>query len=120
MPKRSRKKKSKSKKSRKAQYVNSPGWVTYSRCFLITFSFLCIGLSVWGGVEHNNSPLPIWLVYTLIFMFLLGIFALSIALFGSKKIVESVADSSSTHEASILIMILAAPLFFILKAIKRK
>ena len=51
---------------------------------------------------------------------LLGGVLIMVGLLGSRKAAEEWADSSSTHEASIVVMIFVAPLYWLLKKIEKK
>jgi hypothetical protein len=73
---------------------------------------------VFSAQGHDRSGWPAWSYALLGMLVLVGALLLAIGLFGSRKDAEAWADYSSRHEAAILVMILAAPLYFLLKLIE--
>ena len=95
-------------------------WVTYPRCLLLTLGLLFAGLATWGLVSSDDrQSWPGWLWLVVIGFLLLGVLVLAVALFGSRKDAESWADAGTQHEASIVLIIIAAPLYFLLKLFDR-
>ena len=78
-----------------------------------------IGLGLFGRKE-GDEPFPGWLLCLMTLMTILAVLLILVGLFGSRKVVDSWVDSATTHEASILVMIIAAPVYFVLKALERK
>ena len=102
--------------------VDNAGWVSYERSCLLTLGLLFLALPAWIWHEQGERS-PTWSAWawTLLYGFVvLGTVLLMVALFASTKSVEKWADAALTHEASVVVMIIAAPVYFILKAFTRK
>jgi hypothetical protein len=107
------------RRSKRKSQSEAP-WVTYSRCFLLTLGLLFVGLSAWGLLDADDrDSWPAWLQPVMIGMLILGLLVLAVAFFGSRKDAESWANAGSQHEASIILLIIAAPLYFTLKPFDR-
>lgn len=103
--------------------TDDDSWSLYARSFLATLGVLFIALIcfVW---HKQGEQAPGWSTFAWV-LFLgigsLGILLLLIAVFASARSVERWAESASTHEASIVVMIVAAPVYFLCKwLMKRK
>ena len=111
----------KSKRSPKSKRPTGP-WVTYARCFLLTLGGIFTGLAFLGikafSAEKDNPPE--WLPLMLAGLAILGLFTLAVGFFGSRKDAEALADKTSGHEATFVVMFLAAPLYFLLTALEKK
>ncbi len=109
------------KRSPKSKRPTGP-WVTYARCFLLTLGSLFTGLAFLGikafSAEENKPPE--WLPLVLACLAILGLFMLAVGFFGSRKDAEALADETSKHEATFVVMVLAAPLYFLLKAFEKR
>lgn len=97
-------------------------WVTYQRCFLLTMGTLLGGVGLLGftalsRTEAGDGP---WLPLLFGGLLLLGIYQIGIGLFGSRRKATSLYDDSSGSDASLVVMLVAAPLYFVLKAIGKK
>jgi drug/metabolite transporter (DMT)-like permease len=97
-------------------------WMLYGRSFLATLGLLFIALIcfVW---HKQREQAPEWSTFAWV-LFLgigcLGMVLLCVALFASARSVERWAESASTHEASIVVMIVAAPVYFLCKCFMKK
>lgn len=91
--------------------------VTYARCFLLTLGGLFIASGALGftAVSKSEEAVSAWLPWLLGGIFVAGLWLLGTGLFGSRKSAEELADKSSEHEAMLIVMILAAPLYYLLK-----
>ena len=49
-----------------------------------------------------------------------SIILLFVGMFGSNRMVEKWGDSATTHEASIVVIIVAAPIYWLLKIVTGK
>lgn len=97
--------------------------MTYPRCFLLTLGILFSGLSGAGcwSISRAEEPAPEWLPWILAVCGVMGLWSLATGLFGSKKDAEALSDqSSSAHEGILIVLILAAPLYFVLKWIEAR
>lgn len=96
--------------------------MTYPRCFVLTLGSLFAGI---GGLglralfETGAGERP-WLLFLLGGMVLLGLYEVGVGLFGTRRQAESLTASSSHHGASLWVMIVAAPLYFVLKQLGRR
>jgi cytochrome bd-type quinol oxidase subunit 2 len=89
---------------------------TYCRSYLVTFGLLFVALSIliWRRDGAQIALWP-WWGFVLLAVFLLGGIALALfGLFGPSSKMESWADAASTHEASLIIMVLAYPVYLVL------
>ena len=104
------------KKARKSR------WVTYSRCCFLTWGALTISLVplIFYFEGHARADWPGWSYLLLVGILILGCVLLGIGLFTSRKKTDAWMKSSTTHEASFIVMLIAAPLYFLLKAFERK
>ena len=96
-------------------------WVTFERCFLFTAGavFIALALAVWISDEANRSSWPTW-GYAFLLLFVgYGSTLIVVGLTSSSKNAEWWASVSSTHHASLLLALLAAPLYFILRRVER-
>lgn len=96
-------------------------WVTYMRCFNLTLGMLFLGvvLFVHATQGEQKAEWPEWASSLLVVLGLYGAFFLGVGLLGSRKDNESVAEKSGHHEAIFIVMILAAPLYLLLKLFEK-
>ena len=98
------------------------GWVTYPRSFVLTLGGLFLGLVAWvwtkDGERRAEWPLFAWCLF--LGAAALGLVLLVVGFAASNKTVEHWADKGSTHEASIFVMLIAAPVYFFLKLLIRR
>lgn len=70
---------------------------------------------------HQASEWPSWAAPALTLFSLAGLILLAIGLLGSRSDAESVTETvGDAHEGCLFIMILAAPLYYLLKLFTRK
>ncbi len=96
---------------------NSEDWLTYGRCFLITLGILFLALPCWIWCEQGDRSTE-WPSFAWIILYgfiITGGVILLVAFLASRKSVYKWADVTSTHEASVVIMIIAAPIYFVLR-----
>ena len=96
--------------------------MTYARCFLLTLGGIFTGLAFLGVKAFSavkDKP-PEWLPLMLAGLAILGLFTLAVGFFGSRKDAEALADKTSGHEATFVVIFLAAPLYYVLKALEKK
>jgi hypothetical protein len=102
--------------------INSSDWLSYGRSFLMTLGILFLALPCWiwrkQGDRSSEWPSFAWALFYGLVAF--GAVLLIVALLASRKSVDKWADAVSPHEASIVVMIIAAPVYFVLKWFTRK
>lgn len=82
----------------------------FSRSYLVTIGGLCVSLSVLALILIGSIE---WVGLTISFLTLfLGLCCIGIGFCSSSKRAVEWADACSKHEASILIMFLAIPLYY--------
>lgn len=93
----------------------------YCRSYLVTLGLICLALPffVWvrDGAESDSWPTVGWILFFGTPLF--GLVLLLVAAIASPKRIVKWADSASTHEASIFILVLAFPVYLILKLVSR-
>lgn len=103
------------KKRTKAKRI-SPQWVTFPRCFLLTLGMFFVGVSLWAINESKGEEnLPAWVPALLFGMLVLGILLLAVVIIGSRRDAETWMDTASRNDAALIVIIIAAPLYLILK-----
>ena len=100
-------------------------WVTYERCYLITLGVALVSLSVliWVKQGHKASEWPAWAHVLFIAIALLGFIIIAVGLKAKRQTIQNWAEGVSHHEAFIIIMILAFPVYLLcemLSSRKRK
>ncbi|WP_346189608.1 hypothetical protein [Rubritalea halochordaticola] len=96
-------------------------WVTYPRCVVLTLGLWFVGLSGYGLYEcSGGGEVPAWLFAVLWGMMGIGVVMLCVGLLGSGKRSQYWMELAGRHEAAILFLILAAPLYYFLKLFERK
>lgn len=102
--------------------LHSPDWVSYPRAFLLTLSLLFLALPCWVWEKQGDRSSE-WSNFAWVLLYgfaAIGVILLMAALIGPEKWVDKLADAVSTHEASLVVMIIAAPVYFLLKWITRR
>lgn len=92
-------------------------WALYCRSYLLTLGGITVAgvlfviYAATSSVEGLSSG-----GWALVVVFgLLGVTLVTTGIFGSRSMVDRLADWTSGHEISIFLMILAFPLYWILK-----
>ena len=99
-------------------------WVTFPRCFLLTIGAAFIGIPTFVLLEQGEqrADWPVWASLLLGLLGVVGIALFAVGLLGDKKTTERWAnhsDSGAHPEVSILVAVLATPLYFFLKLVER-
>lgn len=99
-------------------------WVTFPRCFLLTLGIAFIGIVTLVFVKQgtDQAEWPVWAFFLMLFLVIVAFILFAIGLLGDKKTTEKWArhsDSGAHPEVSILVAVIAAPLYFFLKLIER-
>ena len=101
---------------------NDSEWVAYPRSFLLTLGLLFVALPCWvwhkQGDRASEWPTFAWALFCGVGV--LGVILLLVGLFASPRAGERWADAASTHEASIVVMIIAAPVHFLFKWMRQR
>jgi hypothetical protein len=78
------------------------------------------GMGFWT-LGRADGPAPQWILLVLGACLMMGLWSLFTGLFGSSKDADVLAEqSSSPHEASLIVIILAAPLYCLLKYLESR
>ena len=97
-------------------------WVSYGRSFLLTLGLLFVGLPCWvwhkQGDRASDWPMFSWVLFWGVGS--MGVILLLVGLLASPRAVEWWADAASKHEASIVVMVIAAPVYFLLRWVTRR
>lgn len=90
--------------------------VTYQRAFLVTLGLLFSGVMVFGAVKEIDSisSWPVWAYFVCPSLFLFGVYLIYCGLVGSHKIVNSLVDRSTRQSESLIVMIVAFPVYMIM------
>ena len=88
----------------------------------MTLGALFLGIVGIAFIAEGGFPedVPWWGYLLMGGLVTLGVILLAIGLFASRKAAEKYANDSSTHAASLIVMALAAPLYWLLKAIEKR
>ncbi len=95
---------------------------TYARAYLATLggSFVALAAYFWTKQIESLRSWPSLAVVVLVALVLLGAYLVLAAWLASPKRATSLAESASTHEISLVVMLLAAPVYFVLRRLSRK
>ncbi|WP_218641379.1 hypothetical protein [Burkholderia ubonensis] len=90
---------------------------TYSRSYLVTLGLAlaglgCVGLSLYDAMNGDWAPFA---VAFLVACALGGLVMVLVGLFGSDRTAGGWADATSSHEAALIVMVVAIPLHFVLR-----
>lgn len=94
--------------------------VTYCRSYLVTLglAFGAVAIFVW---HIDGDRADTWWAHILLFaLFFGGLVLIGLGLFGPSKKMERWADSASTHWASLIIMVLAYPVYMIMSRLYKE
>ena len=102
------------------------GWVTYSRCYLLTLSMLFTFLGAWIFKSRYQSVAPAseqqpwaWILILVGIMFSGGGFLFVRSLWGSKEQAAGTAKNiGMAHWATMIFTIVGLPLYIVLKTLE--
>ena len=110
--------------SRKGHKSNAPGtsWVKYGRSYLVTLGLVFIGVMafLWKKQGDKFSEWPLWFYFVSFGLPILGLVLIGVGLLASGARIEKWADGMSRHEASIVVMILALPVFLVMSVFEKR
>ena len=87
----------------------------YARSYLVTLGLLFVTLPAIAILfSPNFKAWPMWVLAICLLAVVGGVWLISLGLFGADKAMEDLAAKASTHEASLVIMALAVPVYWIL------
>ena len=89
---------------------------TYGRCFLFSLGALFLGLVLW--LSPFDSA-PEWAELLALAFAMLGQLLIGVSLLAPSRRVEDWADQAATHEAALFVMLLAYPLYRLIKLVRR-
>ena len=106
---------------RKAKPSNR-SWVTYERSYLVTLGLAFIALTafIWTKQGNKFSEWPTWSYFVFFGFPLLGLILMGLGVLAGRDQIEKWADSASRHEASVLIMIVAFPVFLVMSILEKR
>jgi len=91
-------------------------WISYPRCFLFTLGILFVALPIFVIQDSDDmESWPEWGRPVLIGMLILGVVVIAAGFVGSEKTSESWMNAATQNDASVILLILAAPMYFTLK-----
>ena len=91
-------------------------WVTYGRSYLVTVGLVFIALIalVWNKEGERFLDWPAWAYFVVCGFPVLGLALIGVGLLAGRATIEKWANSTSTHWASIIVMIVAFPVYFVM------
>lgn len=95
---------------------SSDAMATYCRSYLVTLGLVFAALSIFIRLRDGSAVAtwPWWGFAALAAFLLGGISLMSFGLLGPSSKMKSWAEASSRHEASLIIMALAYPMYLVL------
>jgi hypothetical protein len=95
--------------------------VTYGRSYLVTLGLAFIGVMVfvWNKQGSRFSEWPAWSYFAFFGLPALGVVLIAIGLFANPAQIKKWTDAASRHEASIIIMIVALPVYALMSLFKK-
>jgi hypothetical protein len=107
--------------SKRHRTKRSERWVIYERSYLVTLGLAFVALTafIWNKQGESFSEWPTW-SYFLFFSFpVLGLGLISMGWLASRAKIEKWFDAASRHEASVVIMVVAFPVFLLMSLLER-
>jgi len=101
---------------------SNSAWVTYERSYLVTLGLAFIALTafIWTKQGSAFADWPTW-AYFIFFGFpILGLLLIGLGLLAGRDQIEKWAEVASRHEASIVIMIVAFPVFLVMTIFEKR
>jgi hypothetical protein len=97
-------------------------WVVYERSYLVTLglAFIALTIFIWTKQGDRFSEWPTWSYFVFFGLPVLGLVLIGIGLLAGREQIEKWADGASRHEASIVIMIVAFPVFLLMSLFERR
>ena len=94
----------------------------YERSYLVTLGLVFIGVMafVWQKQGDKPSEWPMWFYFILFGVPILGLVLIGFGLLASRARIEKWAEGMSRHEASIIVMILALPVFLVMSMFEKR
>jgi len=91
-------------------------WVTYKRSYLVTVGLVFIALAavIWAKEGDKFAEWPTWFYFVVFGLPALGLALIGGGLLAGRATIERLANSMSTHWASIIVMIVAFPVYFVM------
>jgi len=95
---------------------NKKNWILYCRSFLLTLGGFFILFSLWGGwVTFNRNELyQVPNIALIVGFLIIGVSTTYIGLYSPNNKIEKWANASSKHWFSIVLMLLAYPVYLVL------
>ena len=98
--------------------IKSPrrSWVTYERSYLVTIGLVFIALTaaIWAKEGDKFAEWPTWFYFVVFGLPALGLALIGGGLLAGRATIERWANSMSTHWASIIVMIVAFPVYLVM------
>ena len=82
--------------------------------------FLALPVWIWEQQGDQSPEWSAWAWALLYGLTGLGMFLLLVALVAPAKMVDRWAEAASSHEATIIVLLIAAPVYFLLRLLVRK
>jgi len=97
-------------------------WLTYPRIVVLLLGIFFAGFLVWmlQGLMLGTESKRWWELALLLLIAVFAVILIFVGVFGSNRMVEKWGDSATTHEASVVVMIVAAPIYWLLKIVTGK
>lgn len=97
-------------------------WVTYERSYLVTAGLAFIGLPafVWHRQADDFAEWPVWAWLLLAALAVLGLCLVGLGFVASRKRIENWAEALSKHEAGVILIILAYPVYLVMSLFDRR
>jgi cytochrome bd-type quinol oxidase subunit 2 len=92
-------------------------WTTYFRSYLLTVALFLLVVPGWVVLKQGDrsDTWPWWSWPLLALLVVFGLVLAGVGLLARGRTVERWADMTSTHEASLLLMVLAFPCYTLLR-----
>ncbi len=96
--------------------------MTYERSYLVTLglAFIAVTAFIWTKQGSTFAEWPTWAYFVFFGLPTLGLILIGVGLIASPDQIQQWADGASRHEASIIIMIVAFPVFLIMSIFGRR
>ena len=97
-------------------------WILYCRSFLLTLGICFVTFALWFAfINYQRQELFSIFPPVLFLVFLIGGFTIAyLGIYGSNNKIEKWAGASSKHWISILIMLIAYPVYLVLLSLHER